>query len=172
MERSSTVPALPATLRRPASTQRPADAMATGALHPLEARRLAAGFDTPAELADAAGLSRGGVVNIEQGAVAKARTSTVRALATALQMPLPVLAAELRDPAGGVNDEHPQVVVVAERFARKQRVRYVSPTTPGETESGTIVAGPEFGVGTCVYEVAWDHSDTTWTPASFIEAIA
>lgn len=184
MEQTNLVPALPAPPRRSGVSSRPSDAIATGALHPLEARRIAAGYNTPAELADAAGLSRGGVVNIEQGAVAKARTGTARALATALSVPLDVLLSELRNPAGGINPAHPQDLIVAVRFSKRQRVRYLGSDPkaaydhvvgpPGEgADVGIVIDGPAFGpAGRHNYEIAWTDGETTWTPVSFIEAIA
>lgn len=111
MEHTTAAP-LQSGARRPTSVdERPNDAIPAGAqMHPLELRRVQAGYATQRALADAAGVSLQQHGNIVHGRSKSWRTETVRRYASALQVPLEVLLHELHSPQSGVTTDQPRVV--------------------------------------------------------------
>lgn len=112
MEQTTSTAALPTPPRRDPSVDRPDDAKTGGALHPLEERRVRAGFDTRQALADASSVSRNQIANIEDGVAERPRISTIRKLAGALKVDTAQLLGELRNPTAGVTSDQPVVVHV------------------------------------------------------------
>lgn len=95
--------------RRTTGAESPDGATTVGALHPLELRRVKAGFATRQAFADATGMRRQVVDNVINGR-AVSRPSTAQRFADALQIPLEVLLLELHSPQSGVTTEQPRVV--------------------------------------------------------------